>query len=62
MQKASIANRTAVVCPICKRDDYTVNRRRPSSTLGHVEKMCTCGRCGTTFVYVEDRTGRPVRA
>jgi hypothetical protein len=61
MLRAHVLHRTAVCCPACRSEEFTTYRRLPSE-LGRVVKRCSCRRCGVDFEYVEDRSGRPLRA
>jgi hypothetical protein len=60
MLKGTLAHRVAVCCPVCKLDEFRVSRRLPAPA-GRVVKRCLCQRCGATFEYEEDRTGKPTR-
>lgn len=58
MHKGTLVHRTTVVCPICKLDDFVVNRRLPGTMHNHLELRCTCQRCGAMFAYEVDALGR----
>jgi transposase-like protein len=59
--KGTFAHRVAVCCPVCRLDEFRVTRRLLSGAAGRVIKRCLCQRCGSTFEYEEDKTGKPLK-